>query len=337
MSNLACQNLTASIKTLAGLKRDFDIYTIKESYNIPKANETKKQIEDMIIQLDIIEIGHNLELAKNSMGNDFLGPNEIKVAFSNKVEIDKIPPIPFSFAELRKAKELGQFLILRLPMTMKQIHGKLDGKLKNGRKILYASDGKTGQLENTAWYKNEGFFTDDIAQAGWALVSNEVLGCKDGNHDQDKTKVSTNKNYLEQTQVLINYLQNEVFKNKPVPAVYAEAIREFNSYLKAYPDFAAQVVNNEPSDWKEISAKLVSFKINQLTRQSPAEVLYDFIVYYQVNSERLFENVYIWTNNSSPDGNITRIGDADINGVGINKSRPSRHHDATGVSFSRTS
>ena len=50
--------------------------------------------------------------AKEILGEDFLGPEEVKEVFG--ITIEEVPAIPFSQAELERAKELGQQLILQV-------------------------------------------------------------------------------------------------------------------------------------------------------------------------------------------------------------------------------
>ncbi len=329
MSNLNCQNLTGSIRNLSKLKENFDDKIGQNRLKLPQAYEIKKQVAGEIKL-------RTPEIAKNIFGQDFLGPEEIKTAFIGKVEIEEIPPIPFSIAELKRAKELGQFLILRLPLTMKQIHEKLGGKLKDGIMLLYPSDKEMGQIRDDAWYKKEDFFKKEIPQAGWALVSKEVLGYRDGNPDKNATKVSASKNYLEQTHALIDYLQNEVFRDMPMPRAYTEAITEFNDFMEANPEFADQIVSQDESVWKPAAIQLTSFKINQLTRQSPAEALYDIAVYYQINNDRLFEIIYTWTKRHGSDGGLVSIGDLDAHGTDVGSDLPGSRIGNLGVAFART-
>jgi len=268
------------------------------------------------------EIEAQIEAAKGIFGKDFIGPEEAKAAFG--IETGVVPAIPFAKEELERAQELGQMLILRLPITMTQINETLKGKVKDGKKLLYHSDESTGKLKDDTWYKDDEFFNEELPQAGWALASKEVVAD------------STNKNYLEQTNTLINYIQNEVFKGKTLPAEYAEAIAEFNGFMKANPDFADKVTSGDDSIWKPAAAQLESFKITELTRQSPAEALYDIAAYFQTNDERLLENMYTWTKRRVSDGGLVGVGPFDALGASVLRLRPGPRGGFLGVSFSRS-
>ena len=78
-------------------------------------------------------------------------------------------------------------------------------KKAGGGKILYKTD----------WYKDEEFFTKETPELSWALTSKEVI------------PDSTGKNYLKQTEVIIDHLKNKVFKGMEMPDEYKEAILEF--------------------------------------------------------------------------------------------------------------
>ncbi|MDD3774044.1 MAG: hypothetical protein PHW50_02070 [Patescibacteria group bacterium] len=263
------------------------------------------------------EVSEKMVEAKRIFGADFIGPEEINLAFNGAVEIKDIPAIPFPIEELKRAKELGQMLILRvdqavdgMPLTMQKIGDILEEKTKDGGKVLY----------NTDWYKDEDFFTETI-ESGWALVSKELV------------PESTSKNYLEQTQRLIDYFKTEVLEGGPFSPEYAEAIAEFNRE-KAGID--AIVESSDEFEWKRASEILSNLKITQLLRQSPVESLYDLIVYFQVNGTRLLPNQYSWTSRRDSVGDLVGVGYFGSDGVGVDDALPGSSNGDLGVSFSRS-
>ena len=264
------------------------------------------------------EILEQMEKAKEIFGQDFIGPDEVKAAFLDLVEISEVPEIPFSRDELEKAQKLGQMLILRTdrakdgsPLTMEKVHQMLDGKIKDEAKVLDERD----------WYKGEEFYTGEKPEATWALVSKEVV------------PGSTSKNYLEQTQILVDYIKNEVFRGKVIPVEYEEALEEFESEKAG---IAAIVKSGTESEWKEASRRLEELDINRMTRQSPAEALYDLIAYYQRTGERLLKDKWTWTKRRDSDGGLVCVGRFDSDGVGVDGSRPGDSDSNLGVSFSRS-
>lgn len=261
------------------------------------------------------EILDQIDQAKEILGEDVFGPEAVNEAFGIKVESETVPPIPFSKEELERAKELGQMLLLRVdkapdgtPLTMKKIGETLGGKVKDGGKVFYDTD----------WYKEEKFYTEDAPEAGWALVSKKVI------------PESTSKNYLEQTESIIEYIKTEGFADKPE---WQEAIQEFE---REKAGIAGIVTSSTESEWKEAARKLEALKINQLTRQSPTEAIYDLALHFQNTGTRLMDSMYTWTKRRSSDGGLILVGNFASDGVDVYGSRPGRSIDDLGVSFSRS-
>ena len=67
--------------------------------------------------------------------------------------------------------------------------------------------------------------------------------------------------------------------------------------------------------WQKYAQELGDLKINQLTRQTPSEVLYDLLMYFNVNG-RLLENKYTWTNRRASDGDLVSVGGFVADGAG---------------------
>ena len=255
-----------------------------------------------------------LERAEAIMGRDFLGPDAVRETFGIDVEV--IPAIPFSESALERAKELGQMLVLRVdraadgqPLTMQKMEVLLRDTVQRA--------GKGKILYNTDWYKNESFFTTEAPTAGWALVSKDVI------------PDSTSKNYAQQTDVLADYLRNKVFHGEPVPAEYEAALAEWDAE-KA--DITALV----GTYWQEAAKRLEALQITKLTRQSPADVLYDGLTRLQARSERLLEGKHTWTSRRTSDGRLVDVGSADAEGAPVDPWAPVRAYDFLGVSFSRS-
>lgn len=260
------------------------------------------------------EIAEQVEKAKEILGSDVLGPEAVEKAFGIKINSAEVPSIPFSATELEKAKGLGQFLVLRAnrdldgnPLTMERMEGLLSARFEGrDEKVLYDTD----------WYKDEKFFTEETPVMKWALTSKEVI------------PDSTNKNYLEQTETIISYL-NQAFPGGALPKEFQEAIEEFNGKR-------SEIEGLIDSDWKEAAARLEALKITELTRQKPVEALYDLIMYRENNEQRLLENIYTWTKRRRSDGRLVYVGGFESDGVGVGADGPGHRSDYLGVSFSRS-
>jgi MoxR-like ATPase len=268
-------------------------------------------------------LSEQIKIAEKILGpENVLSPSAIEAAFGFKPEAKDIPVIPFNQAELVRAKELKQFLILRVnkakdgePLSMKKMNELKAGKTKDKGKILYSND-ETGKLKSDAWYKEEKFFTTESPTLGWALVSKEVI------------PNSTSQDYLTQTETLVDYLQKEVFKGQKMGKIYQDAIDEF----KKTKDSIKTLMD---SDWQAAGARLEKLKINNLCRQTPVEVLYDILLMKEKNDEYILPN-YTWTNRRHSNGELVSVGSADADGAGVLGGQSGNSNVNLGVSFSRS-
>ena len=289
--------------------------------NGSKPPEKVKAALDELDQLSHELTGEGIEklelaLAKEILGQDFLGPDEVKAAFNDQLEIGEVPPLHFTPKELERAKELGQMLVLRVGkfadgrlLTMKGIGEVLGDKTKDNGKVYL----------NTDWYKNEKFFTDDTEaiETCWALVSKETV------------ENSTNKNYLEQTDLLVDYLKDQVFKDTEIPEEFQAAIDEFTAQR-------TEIEAIMSSDWRKAAEQLAALKLNQIARRTPAEVAYDLMLHFQNTGERLLLDKYDWTNRRHSDGDLVYVGLFKSDCVSVSWSRPGASPSVLGVSFSRS-
>ena len=268
-------------------------------------------------------IQEQMDMAKEVMNEEFFGFQEVKKAFGIEINPEDIPKIPFGKAELERAKELDQFLVLRVdkapdgePLSMQKINEILKGKVSDGSKLLFSGDGKGG-LESDAWYRNEKFSKEETPKLAWSLASKEVI------------PNSTSKNYLQQTEELVNYIKDSVFKEEEVPEEYQEAIKEFEEEK----DGIGKIIF---SDWGEATKKLSNLKINRLTRQNLAEVLYDIAIYFQNKGERILENQRSWAHVCDSDGGCASVGRFSEDGVSVDGWNQSYFSNDLGVIFSRS-
>ena len=171
-------------------------------------------------------------------------------------------------------------------------------------------------LYDTDWYKDEKFFTKDTPRAKWALVSKTLV------------PDSTGKNYLQQTEVIAEYIKNKAFKGGSLPSQYQDAIREYDGQKEAIATLLS-------SNWQEAAKRLAALKLNQMTRQTPAESLYDFLVYFQNKDQRLLENMYAWTSGLTSDGNLVYLGSFDSGGANVDVWGPDYSDSSIGVVLSR--
>jgi hypothetical protein len=256
--------------------------------------------------------------AETIIGSDhFFGLGAVRKAFPSIPELrpEQLPPIPFSKEDLKRAKELGHSLRLRL----NKVPGGNDLSMKKMQELLQPTfdQKKAGKvLYDTDWYKDEDFFgtRPDVC---WVLTSDEII------------PDSENKDYLEQTELIAEYLRDTVYQGKKLPEQYGDAIKELN----AQKDAIRALIDND--DWEEAAKKLASLKLNQLTRRVPAEVLYDMLVSFQTNGKRNLEGMYDWTPVLSSDGRLVSVGVFGRDGVHVGRGRPNGSGGGLGVVLSR--
>ena len=259
--------------------------------------------------------GDLIAFSERLFGQDFLGPNAVENTFDVKMDPDQIPAIPFSRETLEKAKDQGDILILRVPrtkdgtpLTMKKMQETLQGH--------FDSTGKGKVLYNTTWYKDEDFFKKETPQGGWALVSRNVL------------PETTNKNYLEQTAVLADYLMDTIPQGTEIHRFFQDAVDEFKSQQNSI----ASILDSNRS---AASLKLVSLRVNQLMRSTAPEALYDLLVYFQNTGERLLPDIWTWTRTRTSDGNLVSVGGWASDGLLVDGDSPDYSGSRLGVCPSR--
>ena len=247
---------------------------------------------------------------------NFFGPNEIQAAF--KLEQLSVPPIPFSRAELEQAERSGCMLILRHPFTMQEMNARLQGKAEDGGKLLNADTG-AGTVKDDTWYREEAFYTTEKLKAEWVLTTKELI------------PDSTNKNYLQQTDRIAEYVKNEYFAGQPLPP-------EFEAALAEYATQRAEIEELMTSNWQEAAKRLEELKLTQLTRPTPGAVLYDLIARANANTkERGLQAKYAWTaRRESVGGILVHVGYFDAGGALVYRWSPGDAHPVIGVVFSRS-
>lgn len=254
--------------------------------------------------------------AQRILDQDYLGPEMIKDVFGLELSPTEIPPIPFSQGELEKAKSLGQFLILRTPgrwsdktLTMGNIAKLVQPKLDRTSKGKVFWDG-------IGWCSSEGFFKDDTPREKWALVGKKPI------------PGTTSKNYLEQTTVIADYLKDAVFDRRKMPKEYQDAIEEFEREQKGIEALMSR-------DWQEAAKRLAGLKLNQLTRQTPVEAIYDLTANLVHKDRRLMEDMYTWTNTQTSDGGLVYVGRFESSGANVRHWNPGNAAGNIGVCLSR--
>jgi len=255
--------------------------------------------------------------AENIIGTDhFFGAEAVAKAFPGiPLKPEQIPPIPFAKEDLQRAKELGESLRLRVNkapgngnLNMQKMQELLQPTFdqKNEGKVLYDTD----------WYESEDFFTE-APELCWVLTSDGVI------------PDSEDKDYLQQTEHIAEYLRDTVYQGKKIPQQYTEAIKELDSEKAKIRNLI------DSGSWEEAAKQLANLKLNKLTRRIPVEVLYDMLVTFQNGDERDLEDMYDWTAVRSSDGRLVHVGYFARDGVYVYGDPPGDSVGALGVVLSR--
>lgn len=271
------------------------------------------------------EFDNRLEDAIEIMGADFLGPEAVKKAFGIELSDDEVPELEFTQDELERAKALGQRLILRVDRAQDGSSLTMD-KIRKLAEAQFQLDPTTAAAKGKAlyqqdWYNSEAFFTTQTPRMKWALVGKDVL------------PGSTGKHYLDQTIAIADFLVKEVLDG-PVADEHKEALADFRVKKPGLEDAMIDVQAGS-GDWKKLAKDLSELKLNQMFRQTPAEVLYDMMMVVQNTEGRFLPDKYTWTNKQSQDGYLVNVGGSDADGANVNRWSPNGTDDNLGVAFSR--
>lgn len=246
-------NPEESYEELSGLRES--LRQAIDDGDMERAGDLKDQI---MPHLNVLrgEFSSAFDEAKEIMGEDFLGPEAIKETFGIKVETKDVPEIPFSKKELERAKELEQFLVLRVDkrtagddLTIRRMAGSF-----NGNVIV------RGEL------RFDPVVAKSTPETGWALVTKNLV------------PLSKNRDYLEQVGALAQYLDAQVFKGKANPGVYQQALNEF---LQEYIEIQREVA----AESKKVFRKISDLKITKLLMPSAPEAVYDMLMYCKNNNK----------------------------------------------------
>src|SRR3989344_3706940 len=205
----------------------YPAYELYRPYEDPDKykTSTKKKAEGVLKEAEALRQAHDKETREDSaelqetkelLGEDLIGPEEIEKTWG--VQPEDVPEIPFSREELERAKEMGQMLVLRVektedgkPMSMEAmidiIQKRWDKEKKGG--LLNTAEGWRDSVTGSK------DFSEVAPRAGWALISKDLL------------TNSTSKNYAQQTELMVAYLKDTVFKDMEIPEEYEEAFQEW--------------------------------------------------------------------------------------------------------------
>ena len=300
---------------------------------IEKSKQEQRPIKEG--EPDIFEkINLAQEIMERNGKEFFLGPRDLEQAFGFKLEAKDIPELPFSQEEIERHRQLGDILILNLdktpdgtPLTIEEMAGRA---MQNGgnvierdaagnptKYLLYKDQfDENGNLKSASWLSNKTEIKKQTPKPGWQFVSPGIL------------PDSTDKNYLAQTELLIENARSNFFDGN-FPPEYREAEEEFNQ-KKAFIEELIKSYN-----YVQAVKDLSALKISQLLREPMQNTILRYLVSFKKGQQLFTDRKYSWSGSASTADNFLRFGDAGASGADVSKSGPGLSDGSLGVVSSR--
>lgn len=257
-----------------------EIKNAKNQEDIASIKKTCQAIDDKISEARnlIYEIERvtpcSFEKAERILGKDYLGPETVSSVFDGN-RLKEIPPIPFSVKDIEKAREFGQFLILRVD----GFKPSLRHKAKFWEKRTMTARDLRGLLQS--WIQTNDYIIDvekedfdkEKPRPGWALVDKKSI------YWAGSAAVDTS--YTVQLLLMLDYLKNGIYERRVLPEKYQKLLDGFKIIL----DEATR--QNRPTlpNFQDMETLGIHWEI----RPTFAEVLYDLYVYFRKNKEWVFK------------------------------------------------
>lgn len=292
MPKLDCARAEKVFKWAAEAAANFDV-ELKTGRELEKMKNLKGVLETNFQELKklVWESTPDLELAEKIMGKDFLGPDDVRKAFrTNDPKLNQPPEIPFSIGDLKRARELGHYLILRIDNAhidngwlSKNITIERMADFFKKSSLITVSQGSTRD------WQEDSLFNRETPKPGWALMSKNIVP------ETDK------ENYLEQLRELARYADREFFLQSKTPETFHHI---WDNFLKKQKEIQTRESRGRMASG-EVTRSLVlesheAEMLNRALRPTAVELVYDIFVYHQKNEEFLASGEHwIWTASQS--------------------------------------
>ncbi len=230
-----------------------------------------------------VESGLNEEKAREVLGEDFYGLQELKEA---GLKFKNSPKIPFTLDQLEKAKDRGMTLMFfsdalpnGSPLTAKSLIEYLDNTLgdyshdQNLPSRLFSGK-RTIPFVNWNYKEDEDpVFAKETPATGWRLLSKEPIHGMQTTYFADLNELST-------------YVTSLYDSEEAVPPATREALEEFKS-LWTDQSFQQKVKDSEnnPALDREVASTLTNLKLAEMFQESLPESIYRMIVEAKTKKE----------------------------------------------------
>lgn len=276
--------------------------------------------------------------ARELFQENFLGPEAIEAAFGFRPEVKDIPAIPFSKRELEEAARGGEMLVLNwdetpegTPLSIETMAKRALTRLPDGNVIEKHPDGTpkrhllhkdqfedNGTIMSGAWFVKDQNILSVTPERGWQLVSPDIV------------RDSTSKNYLDQTEFLIDHIRT-TFPNGTFPTGSKEALAE-EGWKQERPKIQKLI---DEGNIKDASRVLSDLAVSKLFREPVANTIFRYLVAYRNGKQLFTDGTYSWSDTVASDGFLALFGYADAVGACVDGYGPGSGWTRSGVVSSR--
>ena len=340
MPQPTCLQLKVQLAEIQSLFREFALALgkVRETRQTESLLKLQKEMEEKIESMreNFFVTWEKAQKIMEKNGKEFfLGPPDIEAAFGFKLEAKDIPKIPFSQEEIERHQELGDMLVLNLdktpegiPLTIEEMTEKAiktigsnvierDKDDEPTKYLLYKNQfDEQGKLKDEAWFSAQAEIKKQTPRLGWQFVSPDIL------------PDSTDKNYLAQTELLIENARIKFF-NGTLSLEYQQAETQFQQEK----DKVQQLIQNK--NYIEASKILSNLKISQLLREPVQNTIFRYLMSYKKGKQLFADGKYSWSDSVSSVGNVPFFGNAVATGADVNRDSPDDSNDNLGVVSSR--
>lgn len=247
------------------------------------------------------------EQAREIIGDElFFGVDSANKLYGTSLTPEAIANLPFNLteAQVENAARLGHTIALHVPVSMLNIQRSLAQTV----------------------YKNDPFAnTPDVLE--WREASVKLI------------PGTLSKDYLQQTELLIQYIKERMYKGKPLPAQYEEAVKEFEeqkSQIQALMRIWRMRNLSGESNWRVALNMFAKLKITKLIRPTPISRLQDIKNLTSVDPYILPQGIGTWTSSQTIYGYPICIDNNGCISAGEGISCPPSRYANYGASFSRS-
>ncbi len=254
--------------------------------------------------LEEIEVRDQTKEAREIMGEDFFGPEEVLRAFGPEMMVEGLPPIPYSREELIAAKKRGEVLVLRVgrkraknsayPENISErVIMEMAGRQEGGAKEIVSTE--AAKRPDTGYVRTE-----------WKLVGTKPVPGTVG------------KDLFDQTRALREYLaKNGLASEEELAECGEEQIKALEkkhdeqtglSWQQKIDRFwFPQHYFSYNEQLRRSEGRALGLKINQNHLRSRVESLYDTVLLAAAGGENRFKKTE-WTRDNQIAGNIGKEG-----------------------------